>query len=275
MSGVGDVGSRAKGELNRWIDIAATPPQEARLSSLLSPRFMAGLQGIDDQQSWVEVAAAPLIKDYPVEDITEAYNNIIRVSPHMRAPEMRPALVAMVRRQLSQNQLMDTAEIVELSGLEKVRTDIARKRQEIEISRRASATDVAGPSEGMILDKLLSGGQAPAAAGAARPGLMDAVGRALAKDDTVQAGVVKAKQEEALKKRLTQLGLKEPEPTPREAALQDLARQKLKQVHSVSAQAQITGLYTLMQSGTPAEKNWAFARIKFLGGEGPDPGARP
>ena len=89
------------------------------MSRLLSPEFLAKRRRLTNEQNFVEVASAPLIREYPSDNIRSAYNNVVSVAPSLQEPMMRPALMSMVRRQLAQSQLLDPAEVVELAMAEK------------------------------------------------------------------------------------------------------------------------------------------------------------
>ena len=117
------------GEVENWRKIIQPKP-EPQLLNVLNPSFLARLNNIDNMQDWVDVAADPGISKYPIQDITSAYNNIVNVAPSMKKPSMKPALISMVKRQLAQNQMMDPAEVNQLTELEKNRADIDKRRRE-------------------------------------------------------------------------------------------------------------------------------------------------
>ena len=82
---------------------------------VLDPAFLAQARVIDLKQGFVDAALSKGIAgNYPLADVREAFNNLVGVMPELANPGMRPALVALMKRQLSQNQLMDPAEIHQL-----------------------------------------------------------------------------------------------------------------------------------------------------------------
>jgi hypothetical protein len=139
-------------EVSKWKDIVQTDSKK-KLNKILDPSFMASVDRLDNMKGWVNVAADPAIKNYPIQDITEAYNNIINVSPALRDPAMQPALKSMVRRQLAQKQLMDPAEVTQLAELEKNYSDALKKRMEVQKMREEE--QLPAPANQYDLEKIL------------------------------------------------------------------------------------------------------------------------
>jgi len=145
-------------EVQKWSDITSANP-DPKMLKVMDPAFMGNIDSIDNMQGWVAIASDQSIKNYPIEDITEAYNNIINVSPMMRDKAMQPALKSMVKRQLAQKQLMDPAEISQLVDLEKSYTASEKTRRELdEAQNMATVGGDTGPSAD-LLDVLRMGGK--------------------------------------------------------------------------------------------------------------------
>jgi len=111
-------------------------------SALYDPEFTAQTESIDNMQNWTHVASDDYVKNFPIADITEAYNNIINTVPSMRKPANRPALLSLVKRQLAQNRVIDPAEIQQLATIEKEIQTSRKTRRELDDKPHSAAKPV-------------------------------------------------------------------------------------------------------------------------------------
>ncbi len=99
---------------------------------LLTPSFLNELRTIDNENLFTDVAAEDFISKYPLKDVTEAYDNIVNMVPSLATPQKKAALIALVKRQLAQGQLLDPTEIKEYTDLEEAMANTEKARTQAE-----------------------------------------------------------------------------------------------------------------------------------------------
>jgi hypothetical protein len=92
---------------------------------VFGPELRNQLQQLQAQQSFIEVASDDFTKDYPIDDILQAYNNVVGTTPDMLDPKYTPWLKALVREQLVQGNVYDAATIRQIQEIGK---DISKSK---------------------------------------------------------------------------------------------------------------------------------------------------
>lgn len=77
------------------------------------------LNQLKAQQAFIDIAADDFTKDYAIDDIMQAYNNVVGTMPDLLDPKYTPWLKALVREQLVQGNVYDSATIEQLTRIGK------------------------------------------------------------------------------------------------------------------------------------------------------------
>ena len=101
--------------LDPMIEFAKTPIYSEMIKEHKSPKYEEvmdpvltnQLKQVESTQTFVDVASDDFVKDYPIQDITEAYNNTVSVMPELQSPKYKPWLTALVKQQLVQGNVFD------------------------------------------------------------------------------------------------------------------------------------------------------------------------
>ena len=101
--------------LDPMIEFAKTPlysemikeHKPPKYEEVMDPVLTNQLKQVESTQTFVDVASDDFIKNYPIQDITEAYNNTVSVMPEMQSPKYQPWLKALVKQQLVQGNVFD------------------------------------------------------------------------------------------------------------------------------------------------------------------------
>lgn len=133
VEGLTGVTQQARDQMMTWLDIAAKSGKDRDVvNKFMTPDFLNNLRSIDAQQSWVAAAADPFVKNYPIEDITNAYNSVIAVDPSMEEPRNRPFMLTMVKKLLAQKNVFDPADIAQMSQIAKNRAEAAKSTADMQ-----------------------------------------------------------------------------------------------------------------------------------------------
>ena len=133
-----------KGYADPLVDMAKVPmieyltkekdPGSKGLSEVLDPETRNKLKAMDASQNFIDVAADPYLKNYSINQIAEAYNNVVGTMPELQKPRYKGWLSSLVRKQLVQGNTFDPNEIANL-------TASAKSLAQAEESRRGQATE--------------------------------------------------------------------------------------------------------------------------------------
>ena len=78
-----------------------------KYEEVMDPVLSNELKQIESTQSFVDVASDDFVKNYPIQDITEAYNNTVSTMPELQNPKYKPWLKSLVKQQLVQGNVFD------------------------------------------------------------------------------------------------------------------------------------------------------------------------
>ena len=99
---------------------------------VFDPNLVNELRQIESTQAFIDVASDDFIKDYPIEDVTEAYNNIVNVLPELQEAKYQPWLRTLVKQQLIQGNIYDQATIEQYAALKSAlaKSDLSAAQKE-------------------------------------------------------------------------------------------------------------------------------------------------
>ena len=112
------------------------------------------LQQLRATQAFVDIASDDFIKDYPIDDAVEAYNNVVGTMPELLDEKYTPWLKALVREQLVQGNVYDSNTIKELQSIGK---EIKKGRvQSIDEVKEQLKAGEGGKLEGLGIQQRMS-----------------------------------------------------------------------------------------------------------------------
>jgi hypothetical protein len=149
-----------KGYADPLVDLAKVPAIEfmtkekdtgsKALAEVLNPEMRNKLKAMDASQNFIDVAADPYLKNYSINQIAEAYNNVTGTMPELQKPRYKGWLSSLVRKQLVQGNTFDPNEIANLASASQAiaRADSERKRSATEsvLSQKETAKSPKAPS---------------------------------------------------------------------------------------------------------------------------------
>lgn len=141
-------------QLTKEVEVGKDGPFDASLRNRLSQ--------LRATQAFVDVAADDFAKDYPIDDTVQAYNNVVGAMPELLDPKYGPWLKSLVRQQLVQGNVYDSATIKDLQA-------IGKEIQKGRIQSIDEATKALESKQGKTLSGIEVGGgdSAPAPSGGA------------------------------------------------------------------------------------------------------------
>ena len=89
------------------------------MGEIFDPETVNRLKQLKNTQLFVDVAADDFTKGYPIEHVTEAYNNIVGAMPELQDKKYLPWLKMLVKQQLVQGRVMDQATVDQMMNIKK------------------------------------------------------------------------------------------------------------------------------------------------------------
>lgn len=128
LRGAGKVGQAATRKLLDPIAEAVKVPLRGALTmeksfddgtKVFSPELVNNLKSLQAKEMFFDVASDDFTKDYPIEDTIQAYNNVVGTMPDLVNERYTPWVKALVREQLVQGNVYDSAAIKQMQDIGK------------------------------------------------------------------------------------------------------------------------------------------------------------